>query len=180
MAEKASLLAVRLAVFARDTFTPAQLRDFARAMGVPDQHCTDAGLVTRLPGWLLHLMAADQGVRQVVLAEASAPAAAGAPPLAAAPATAGLDVVASNLTAACAAAGPFEELAGCPEDVARTLIARLADAAVPNIGFLIMDPRAVVTVATTMEPRAAACALKITLTILAATPDDLADMDGAP
>ena len=70
-------LAVRLTVFARDTLTPAELRDFARAMGVPDQHCTDAGLLTRLPGWLVHLMAADQEVRQAVLAavlaEASAP-----------------------------------------------------------------------------------------------------------
>jgi hypothetical protein len=71
-----------------------------------------------------------------------------------------------------------DELAGCPEDVARELIARMADAAVPELGRVIMDPAAVITGTATMEPRAAAYALKITLRIEAATPDDLADMDG--
>jgi hypothetical protein len=71
-----------------------------------------------------------------------------------------------------------DELAGCPESVARELIARLADAAVPELGRVIMDPAVVITGTATIEPRAAAYALKITLTISAATPDDLADMDG--
>lgn len=70
-------LAVRLTVFARDTLTSAELRSFARVMGVPDQGCTDAALLTRLPGWFVHLMATDPEVRQAVLAavlaEASAP-----------------------------------------------------------------------------------------------------------
>lgn len=70
-----------------------------------------------------------------------------------------------------------DELAGCPEDVAAELIARMAADAVPEIGRVIMDPGAVITGTATMEPRAAAYAILITLTIKAATPDDLAEMD---
>lgn len=78
--------------------------ELANALGAADVAILRAqNAQVRLNGFLRLLLEANE-----TIASSAPDAHGGAPPPAAAPATGGLDVVASRLTAACAAAGPFD------------------------------------------------------------------------